>query len=470
LLWHSQVQYRRTIELTWREVSRVADQLQTLALTEPIEIAWWAARILVQGHSRRPCFPLPDAGTWPRLSDDVLRQLSDVVGRPHPHQLPQERDDWPVDHSDEPGGSMAGVFLYGAEETIPDLHQVTALSGAILDSFLSSLEWRSRCWADEEFVTRFLNLIRKGAADGAGEPRSDLLTVLLAHATIHCAEAVELLLPLALGHERAPIRRAAARALAAVDWPAEERVDALIRVLREGDVFARLGILENNLGCSTGTEWLCPWTEQRDPEHTYDLPHLRNRLLPAIIERVGDEHRTVRGAAIQALSVVAPDEPEAVARVIERRSDACQVVRRSVAHFCGSSRLQERTFRVLAELLSDADPEVRAEAICRMAFAKVTEHNFDACRRYAAQALDDPDPRVVAQAAFALHRQLDRPDNLPAKQELSRRLAASVTADSPAMNVIFKGTLISRLDSSLAADGDALVESVAARRPEWLTP
>ena len=90
----------------------------------------------------------------------------------------------------------------------------------------------------------------------------------------------------------------------------------MIRVLAEGDLAAKLGVLQSGLGCSTGTEWLVPWTQERDPEREYDLPHLRNRLLPAIIERVGDEHRAVRGAAIQALSVVAPDEPEAVARVI----------------------------------------------------------------------------------------------------------------------------------------------------------
>lgn len=256
---------------------------------------------------------------------------------------------------------------------------------------------------------------------------------------------------------------------APIDGPPEARVDALIRVLAEGDIVAKLGVLQSGLGCSTGTAWLVPWTQEQDPEHKYDLPHLRNRLLPAIIERVGDEHPVVRAAAIEALSVVAPDDPEAVGRVIERRSDPSPVVRRTVAHYCGSSRLQERTFLVLADLRSDTDPEVRAEAICRMGLPKVTVPHAEACRRYAVAALDDPDPRVVTQAAWAVHKQLEGPDRLAEKQALARQLAASVAPDSPAMNVVYKGTLIGRLDASLAAEGEALVQSVASRRPAWMS-
>jgi hypothetical protein len=469
----SDVCFRRNVELTWREVTRVIDLLQTLALTESIEIAWWAARILLRGHSRRPCFPLLDTKSWPRLSANVLRQLSAVVERSNSNQLPTEADaaaEYGLDEERDPADSMTDVLLHGAPETIPDIRKVTTLSGPRLYDFLESLELRTLAWSDEAFVTSLLDLIRTRATDGAGEPLHDVLTVLLAHARVHCSEALERLLAFALTHERTSFRSAAARALTApIDGPAEARVDALIRVLAEGDLAAKLGVLQSGLGCSTGTDWMVPWTQERDPERKYDLPHLRNRMLPSIIACVGDAHRAVRGAAIQALSVVAPDEPEAVARVIERRSDPCPVVRRTVAHFCGSSRLQERTFGVLVDLRSDADPEVRAEAIMHMGLAKVTGPHAEACRRCAVEALDDPDPRVVAWAAWTVQKPLEGPDRLSEKQALARQLAGSVAPDSPAMNVIYKGTLIGRLDESLAAEGEALVQSVASRRPEWMS-
>jgi hypothetical protein len=37
------------------------------------------------------------------------------------------------------------------------------------------------------------------------------------------------------------------------------------------------------------------------------------------------------------------------------------------------------------------------------------------------------------------------------------------------MNVIYKGTLIGRLDESLSAEGEALMQSVASRKPEWMS-
>jgi AAA family ATP:ADP antiporter len=148
----------------------------------------------------------------------------------------------------------------------------------------------------------------------------------------------------------------------------------------------------------------------------HDDPEVRQRTLqvlanadrrdaaPLVERRLSDDHPEVRAEAIRVLTEF--DAVDVGALMLPRLNEVDPKVR-AAAVAClinqGDESASHQARHALRDMLSDADPESRAEAIRAIGAIRSTE--FDASLL---QALDDPDPSVAREGIHAVQRLIDR--------------------------------------------------------------